>query len=148
MLAEAHQAGTDAVPAAELARRQELPAKFLEVIMGQLRRGGLVSSKRGAAGGYRLAVAADQIMIGGVIRTMDGPLTGVRGMRPSDTTYSGPAAHLPVVWVAVRAALRRVLDEVSIEDVLTGHFPEEVSLLAQDPQAWQDRWPLGTVGDA
>ena len=46
------------------------------------------------------------------------------------------------------AELRRVLDEVSIEDVLTGHFPEEVSLLAQDPQAWQDRWPLRTVGDA
>lgn len=142
MLAEAHTAGTQALPVATLAQRQELPAKFLEVIMGQLRRGGLVSSKRGAAGGYRLAVPADELMIGAVIRTVDGPLTGVRGMRPSDTAYTGPATHLPVVWVAVRAALRRVLDGVSIEDILTGHFPAEVSQLAEDPDAWRDRWPL------
>lgn len=142
MLAEAHSAGTDALPVATLAYRQELPAKFLEVIMGQLRRGGLVTSKRGASGGYRLAVSPRELKVGAVIRTVDGPLAGVRGMRPSDTAYSGPAAHLPVVWVAVRAALRRVLDEVSIDDILTGDFPPEVAQLAKDPEAWQDRWPL------
>lgn len=146
MLAEAHASGTDALPAATLAQRQDLPAKFLEVIMGQLRRGGLVISKRGAAGGYRLAHSAKSLTIGGVIRTVDGPLTGVRGMRPSETTYTGAATHLPVVWVAVRAALRRVLDEVTLQDVLTGQFPPEVAQLAQDPQAWEDRWPLDNHG--
>ncbi|WP_047689206.1 Rrf2 family transcriptional regulator [Kocuria sp. ZOR0020] len=142
MLAEAHAAGVDGVPVATLAERQDLPAKFLEVVMGQLRRGGLVVSKRGASGGYRLAEPADQITMGAVIRTVDGPLTGVRGMRPSDTEYTGPATHLPVVWVAVRAALRSVLDEVTIEDVLTGHFPDAVAAWSQAPGAWDDRWPL------
>lgn len=142
MLAEAHAAGVDGVPAATLAERQDLPTKFLEVVMGQLRRGGLVASKRGAAGGYRLAEPADQITVGAVIRTVDGPLTGVRGMRPSDTEYTGPATHLPVVWVAVRSALRSVLDEVTIEDVLTGDFPEDVVAWSRAPGAWEDRWPL------
>lgn len=142
MLAEAHASGVDGVPVATLAQRQDLPAKFLEVVMGQLRRGGLVVSKRGAAGGYRLAETADQITMGAVIRTVDGPLTGVRGMRPSDTEYTGAATHLPVVWVAVRAALRSVLDEVTIEDVLTGHFPDAVEVWSRAPGAWEDRWPL------
>ncbi|MDO5617487.1 RrF2 family transcriptional regulator [Kocuria sp.] len=142
MLAEAHAGGVEALPVATLAQRQELPAKFLEVVMGQLRRGGLVVSKRGAAGGYRLAAPADEMTIGAVIRTVDGPLTGVRGMRPSDTEYAGAATHLPVVWVAVRAALRSVLDEVTLEDVLTGHFPDQVAQWTQEPGAWEDRWPL------
>lgn len=142
MLAQAHAEGTSAVPALVLARRQELPAKFLEVILGQLRRGGLIVSRRGAAGGYHLAAPAQDITVGSVIRTVDGPLAGVRGMRPSDTVYTGPAEHLPVVWVALRAAMRQVLDEVSLADVLSGQFPEHVRALADEPGAWTDRWPI------
>lgn len=142
MLAEAHADGTTAVPAQVLAQRQALPAKFLEVILGQLRRGGLIVSRRGAAGGYRLAAEADEIMIGSVIRTVEGPLAGIRGQRPSDTAYTGPAEHLPVVWVALRAAMRRVLDEVSLTDVLSGSFPEHVRAFADAPGAWSDRWPV------
>lgn len=142
MLAEAHAAGTAAMPAQELAQRQQLPAKFLEVILGQLRRGGLVVSRRGAAGGYRLASQAQEITIGAVIRTVEGPLAGIRGQRPSDTAYTGAAEHLPVVWVALRSAMRRVLDEVTLADVLTGGFPEHVRAFAEEPGAWTDRWPI------
>ena len=129
MLAEAHAAGTAAMPAQELAQRQQLPAKFLEVVLGQLRRGGLVVSRRGAAGGYRLASQAQEITIGAVIRTVEGPLAGIRGQRPSDTAYTGAAEHLPVVWVA-------------LADVLTGGFPEHVRAFAEEPGAWTDRWPI------
>lgn len=146
MLAEAHAEGTAAMPAQELAQRQELPAKFLEVILGQLRRGGLVVSRRGAAGGYRLASPAQEITIGAVIRTVEGPLAGIRGQRPSDTAYAGAAEHLPVVWVALRSAMRRVLDEVTLADVLTGAFPEHVRAFAEEPGAWADRWPIERGG--
>lgn len=118
---------------------QELPRKFVEAILGELRRGGLVRSQRGAAGGYGLARPAAEITIGGVIRAVDGPLAEVRGLRPHETSYSGVAAHLPEVWVAVRASLRRVLDETTIADVLRGKLPEHVRVLAADPDAWLPR---------
>ena len=94
-----------------LVREQGLPRKFLEAILADLRRGGLVTSRRGPGGGYALARPADQIFLGDVFRTVDGPLAEVRGLRPHETAYTGAAEHLPVVWVAVRASLRRVLDE-------------------------------------
>lgn len=142
MLAQAHASDIAALPAQELARRQELLSKFLEVILGQLRRGGLIVSRRGAAGGYHLAAPAQEITLGAVIRTVDGPLAGVRGMRPSDTAYSGAAEHLPVIWVALRAAVRQVLDEVTLAQALSGDLPEHVRAFAEQPGAWSDRWPI------
>ena len=82
-----------------------------------------MTSRRGPAGGYALARPADQIFLGDVFRTVDGPLAEVRGLRPHETAYTGAAEHLPVVWVAVRASLRRVLDEYSLADVLDGRLP-------------------------
>jgi DNA-binding IscR family transcriptional regulator len=63
----------------------------------------------------------------------------VRGLRPHETTYSGVAEHLPEVWVAVRAALRRVLDETSLADVLSGSLPSHVRNLVDAPDAWLPR---------
>lgn len=142
MLAE--QAPTEQAPARPLsvdtlASRQTLPRKFLEAILGDLRRAGIVVSQRGPSGGYALARAADQISLGDIFRVVDGPLAEVRGLRPHETSYDGVAEHLPVVWVAVRASLRRVLDGTSLEQLLTGELPADVRLLAQDPQAWQNR---------
>ncbi len=139
MLAEAQRDGVARVSAEMLAERQDLPRKFLEAILSDLRRAGLVVSVRGAAGGYRLAHPADAITIGAVFRAVDGPLAEVRGLRPHETTYTGAAAHLPVVWVAVRASLRRVLDEVSLADLLTGELPDHVRELAAAPDAWENR---------
>ncbi len=122
-----------------LAQRQGLPRKFLEAILSDLRRGGLVMSVRGARGGYRLARPAREITLGAVFRVVDGPLAEVRGLRPQDLSYAGSAEHLPTVWVAVRASLRRVLDEVTLADVVAGDLPEHVVALASAPGAWANR---------
>ena len=122
-----------------LAAQQGLPRKFVEAILSELRRAGLVRSQRGAEGGYALARPADEITIGAVIRVVDGPLAEVRGLRPHETEYTGVAEHLPDVWVAMRAALRHVLDETTLHDVLTGKLPPHVTKMAQSPEAWLSR---------
>ncbi|MGN6610071.1 MAG: RrF2 family transcriptional regulator [Jatrophihabitans sp.] len=118
---------------------QGMPRKFVEAILGELRRAGIVRSQRGAEGGYALARPAKDVMLGAVIRAVDGPLAEVRGLRPHETTYTGVAEHLPEVWVAVRASLRRVLDEVSLAQVLTGTLPPHVRKLVETPDAWLPR---------
>jgi Rrf2 family protein len=118
---------------------QGLPRKFVEAILGELRRGGLVRSQRGAEGGYALAKPAAEITIASVIREVDGPLAEVRGLRPHETTYSGVAEHLPQVWVAVRAAIRGVLDETTLAHVLSGELPPHVVQLLDAPEAWLPR---------
>ena len=128
-----------AMTADRLASAQDLPVKFLENILVELRRGGLVISQRGAEGGYRLARPADEITAADVLRQVDGPLAGVRGVRPEAAVYAGPAAHLQAVWVAARASLRSVLEEVTLADIVAGRFPEPVAALIADPDAWQTR---------
>jgi Rrf2 family protein len=130
---------TESATAQFLADRQSLPRKFLEAILSDLRRGGLVRSQRGAEGGYRLARPAEEITVGDVLRAVDGPLAGVRGERPETATYDGAAEHLPTVWVAVRAAVRSVLDEVSLAAVIRGEFPAHVQELVDAPGAWSTR---------
>jgi len=138
-LAESASSAGRPVSVDALAQRQGLPRKFLEAILGDLRRGGIVISQRGSAGGYTLARDAGDISLGDVFRVVDGPLAEVRGLRPHETTYDGVAEHLPVVWVAVRASLRRVLDDTSLEQVLSGDLPPLITSLAKDPEAWQNR---------
>lgn len=118
---------------------QGLPRKFVEAILGELRRAGIVRSQRGAEGGYALARPAAEIALGSVMRAVDGPLAEVRGLRPHETTYAGVAEHLPSVWVAVRASLRQVLDETSLAQVLSGELPAHVTLLNEAPDAWLPR---------
>lgn len=118
---------------------QSLPRKFVESILGELRRAGLVRSLRGADGGYALAKPAGQIGLGAILRAVDGPLAEVRGLRPHETAYEGVAAHLPEVWVAVRSSLRQVLDETTLAQVLSGKLPKHVRQLNAAPDAWQPR---------
>jgi Rrf2 family protein len=139
MLAEEAEAAGVPVSADTLAHRQALPRKFLEAILGDLRRAGIVVSQRGPSGGYTLSRPAARISLGEIFRVVDGPLAEVRGLRPHETSYDGVAEHLPVVWVAVRASLRRVLDETSLDQLLSGDLPAEVRHLAEDPGAWQNR---------
>lgn len=120
---------------------QQLPRKFVEAILGDLRRAGIVRSMRGADGGYALAKPASQISIGSVIRAVDGPLAEVRGLRPDEMDYTGLSAHLPGLWVAVRASLRRVLDDTSLQQLLTGKLPAHVRKMVDDPDAWRRRTP-------
>jgi Rrf2 family protein len=122
-----------------LADAQGLPRKFLEAVLADLRRSGVVHAVRGADGGYVLSSPPDQVTIGMVLRAVDGPLAGVRGHRPEQTSYSGTATHLPQLWVAVRAALRSVVDEVCLADVVTGELPARIKELTAGPDAWQPR---------
>jgi Rrf2 family protein len=124
------------VTAESLATAQGLPPKFLESILNDLRRAGLLLSQRGAEGGYRLSKPAKEISIADVIRPLDGPLAEVRGLRPEAASYEGSAEHLRDVWVAVRASLRQVLEQVSIADVVAGELPRGVRKLTADPDAW------------
>jgi Rrf2 family protein len=135
-LAAAHP-GT--VSAQALATEQDMPRKFLETILADLRRAGLVQSTRGVDGGYTLARPPTEIMVGDVLRAVDGPLAAVRGLRPEQTTYVGTAVHLQELWIAVRAAVRRVLDEVSLAEVEKGRLPAHVRKLIADNAAWQPR---------
>jgi len=130
---------TPTATAQALADEQRLPHKFLEAILADLRRAGLVRSQRGAEGGYALARAADTISLGDVIRAVEGPLAGVRGVRPEQTAYQGSAQHLQLAWVAARAALRSVVDELSLADILTGALPAHVRALVDSPGAWDPR---------
>ncbi|MFK8905705.1 RrF2 family transcriptional regulator [Streptomyces sp. YS-3] len=119
-----------------IATAQGIPHKFLEGILGDLRRGGLVVSRRGGNGGYRLARPADAIAIADVIRLADGPLVSVRGVRPPELSYGGPAESLLPLWIAVRANVRKILGEVTLAHVAAAELPDEVVNLAQDPEAW------------
>lgn len=125
--------------AERLASAQSLPVKFLENILVDLRRGGLVRSQRGAEGGYRLALPARDITAADVLRLIDGPLAEVRGARPDESSYEGPAEHLQDVWVAARAALRSVLEHVSLADIASGKLPPSIAKMAADPDAWTVR---------
>jgi len=122
-----------------LATSQGLPAKFLESILNDMRRAGLVTSQRGPDGGYRLARPAEEITVADVMRPLDGPLAEIRGLRPEAASYQGAAENLQAVWVAVRASLRSVLDEVTIADIISGKLPDQVRLLTDDPDAWRSR---------
>src|SRR5207344_1275656 len=88
-----------------IAQAQEVPVKFLENILGDLRQAGLVRSQRGAEGGYWLARPASEITLAEVIRAVEGPLPNVRGVRPDSVSYPGAAEPLRDVWIAVRASL-------------------------------------------
>ena len=127
------------VKAEALMAEQSLPRKFVESILGDLRRAGIVRSQRGADGGYALARPPDKISIGSVIRAVDGPLAEVHGLRPHETVYDGDAQHLPELWVAVRASLRRVLDQTSLAQVRNGRLPVHVRRMVDSPGAWLPR---------
>ncbi|MGC4895973.1 RrF2 family transcriptional regulator [Micromonospora sp. DT31] len=124
------------VTAEQIARAQDIPPKFLESILLQLRRGGIVHAQRGPEGGYWLARPATEISLAEVIRVIDGPLAHIRGHRPEQLGYQGAARALQDVWIALRASEREILDLVTIADVATGVLPGRVTELAADPRAW------------
>ncbi len=128
-----------AVTSAALATNQGLPANFLEQILIDLRRTKYVLSRRGPDGGYLLSRPASEILLADVIRSLEGPLAEVRGLRPEAATYVGPAEDLQSVWVAVRASLRGVLEKTTIADVVSGRLPTSVRAMVAQPDSWVSR---------
>ena len=131
--------GEGPVKAERLAQAQEIPLKFLENILTDLRHAGIVRAQRGAEGGYWLARDPAEVTLGEVIRAVDGPLASVRGEAPEDVAYEGAAQNLRVVWVALRASMRSVVDKVTLEDVVNDRLPAPVRRLTEQPDAWSRR---------
>ena len=132
-----------AMTASALAASQNLPERFLESILVDLRQANLVVNRRGPDGGYLLSRPASDIGLADVIRPLEGPLAEVRGLRPEATTYEGAAESLQTVWVAVRASLRSVLEKTTIADIVSGRLPRSIRALTADPDSWTSRPPRG-----
>ena len=122
-----------------LAQSQDIPLKFLENILTDLRHAGIVRAQRGAEGGYWLARPAAEVTLGQVIRAVDGPLASVRGEAPEQVEYGGAAENLQLVWIALRASMRSVVDEITLADVVAGRMPARVKRLTESPDAWARR---------
>ncbi|MFG3599090.1 RrF2 family transcriptional regulator [Micromonospora chersina] len=127
MLAVADAAGStgdggsgagELVKAASLAERQDIPLSFLQGILLDLRRAGLLHSHRGNEGGYALTRPAADISVGDVLRAVGGALTSVRGMPAHHAGYHGVAAGLRDVWLAVDGAIALVVDRTTLADLL------------------------------
>ena len=122
-----------------IATAQDIPMKFLENILSELRRAGLVGSRRGTDGGYWLARPASKVTVADIIRAVEGPLANVQGVRPEELEFIGSAVPLQRMWVCVRSSLRSVLEHVTLADLVAGKLPAKVSRLADDPDAWAPR---------
>jgi Rrf2 family protein len=137
-LAAAPREGTSmALRGVQIAASQRIPKKFMENILFDLRRAGLIKARRGVGGGYQLAHSAHDTTLADIIRAVEGPLANVRGEWPEDVQYSGSAALLQSVWIAVRANLRAVLEAVTLDDLVRGKLPEKVADLTRDEAAWR-----------
>ena len=126
-----------AVSAEELGRLQDIPHGFLQAILADLRRAGIVMSQRGQSGGWRMAREAETVSVADVIRAVDGPLVSVYGLRPEAVNYNDSAEVLQHVWIAARSALREVFEDVTIQQLSDGALPEAVTSRTADEDAWQ-----------
>jgi Rrf2 family protein len=142
VLASAPDGG--AVKADGIATAQGIPRTFLDGILVELRKAGLIESRRGPDGGHRLARPAYAISLADVIRVTDGPLALVRGQRPEAHCYQGPARHLQDVWIAVRASLRSILELTTVAQVVEGRLPPGVLVLTSQDRSWHSVWPPDT----
>ena len=122
-----------------IARSQGIPIKFLENILSDLKRGGLVASQRGSEGGYWLARPASEITVADIIRAVEGPLAAVRGVQPQDLEPGEDTDVLRRMWVCARAGLRSVLEHVTVADLADGKLTPAVDALADDDDAWARR---------
>ena len=135
-LARAATEGSGPVKGEWISEAQGIPKKFMENILHDLKRAGIVRTRRGASGGYWLARPAEEISLAEVIRAVEGPLANVRGEWPESVEYPGAAEALKEVWIAVRANLRAVLESVTLADIADGSLPKPVTVLTKNPEAW------------
>jgi Rrf2 family protein len=121
----------------DIAEREKLPKKFLEAILLELNRNGLVRSRRGRGGGYALAKPADLITFGQVVRIIDGPLAplscvSVNYYRRCDDCKDEMTCEIRKVMRRVRDAISAELDGTSLQDAVTGRMPRQLLEVASD----------------
>ncbi|MGH3508761.1 MAG: RrF2 family transcriptional regulator [Nocardioidaceae bacterium] len=133
----ASPAAGNPVSAEELGRLQEIPHGFLQAILADLRRAGIVHSQRGQSGGWRMARDPATVSVADVIRAVDGPLVSVYGLRPEGISYNDKADVLQHVWIAARSSLRDVFEQVTIAGLAEGRLPKAVTSRTASEDAWQ-----------
>jgi len=120
-----------------IAVAQGIPLSFLENILNQLKSAGVVRSQRGPDGGWWLLRPPESLTVADVIRGVEGPLATVRGERPEHLDYAGSAEALQVVWIALRANIRSVLERVTLAELASGNLPKQVVSLTREQTAWK-----------
>ena len=125
------------VSAEELGKLQAIPHGFLQAILADLRRAGVLVAQRGQSGGWRMGKDPDDVTVADVIRAVDGPLVSIYGLRPESVEYNESAAVLQHVWIASRHSLRDVLEKVTVRQLAEGKLPRSVSSRTSDEDAWQ-----------
>ncbi len=113
-----------------IASRQEIPLPFCAKILNELRAAGLVRSRRGPGGGYLLQRAGDEITLIEVLEAVEGPFGEVSGRDPDSVHPPGSAAELRVVWLALRASLKNVVEGVTLADIVEATVAPEIAALA------------------
>jgi Rrf2 family protein len=121
--------GANARTVAQLAAAQTIPPRFLENILLILRHAGLLTSRRGTDGGFRLARPADEITLADILSALEGPLPSIHGLPAAELTYQGFATSLRDVWLAVSSNLGLVLENTTLDEVAGGRLPVEVARL-------------------
>jgi Rrf2 family protein len=134
--AEAEATGVP-VKSEHLAETEGVPPSFLQDILRSLGNHGVLRSTRGPNGGWNLGRPAEQITVAEIIRDLEGPLASVRGIRPHELADHGDTEPFISLWVAVRAALRSVLDHVTVADLAAGRLPDEISAVLEDSEVWE-----------
>ena len=122
-----------------IAGRQQLPLPFTKQILARMRRAGIVVAQRGGEGGYRLGPPPGDVSVADIVRAVEGPLADVRGEPPEDLAYPGDGEVLRTLWIATRASLRSVLEEVTLADLAAGRLPAGVGALTEQSGAWERR---------
>jgi Rrf2 family protein len=122
--------------AEELSHDEELPPRYIESILVDLRRAGILANRRGRDPGYYFEISPEKVTPADVMRALEGPLAEVRGLRPEATSYTGSSAALQGLWIALRANIRLVLEGVSLAELARGEFPDPIARLIEDPDSW------------
>ncbi len=105
-------------PIKSIAERQNIPEAYLEQLIGQLRRNGLVKSVRGAQGGYLLSRAPAEITVGEVLRTLEGDLAVVDCLLGEDACHRACSCPTRVVWQKLRDGVNKIVDGITLQDML------------------------------
>ena len=109
--------GAELQPIQEIAARQGIPQRYLEQVLLGLKRAGLLVSRRGSAGGYRLGRPPDQITVGAVLRAVEGTEGAESGRRGGRRPLTDDVGDLAELWQEIDAAVSSVIDRLTLEDL-------------------------------
>ncbi len=115
----AMQTGAAPIQAKSIARRQGIPARFLEQVLHAMKKAGLVSSLRGAQGGYVLSKKPSELSVAEILEALDGPFLSITGLSGQNSSRRASKSELLLakVWDRVYAAERNVLDAITVEEL-------------------------------